>query len=285
MDYDGKIVLVTGAGSGIGKAIAKMFALEGAFVAACDIDKIRVQKTVTEITQSGGKAISKDFDVTEEYSIREAVEQVLEEYGPIDVLINSAGIIFLGKIEDISTKQWDRVLDVNLKGTFLMSKEVIPGMKERKKGCIINITAAAAKTGGLNVGGNYVASKGGISALTIHLAKQLAPFGIRVNAISPGPVDTPMLGGDSKGSDQTGTGKVKDTGKQTGKGTDPGTNTGAETGADYNSEMLENIVKSVPLGMGHPEDIAYGALFLADEKRARYITGEILDIDGGLFMD
>jgi len=262
MNYDGKIVLVTGAGSGIGKAIAKMFALEGAHVVACDIDRAKVKKTVAEITKSNGKAVSKDFDISEEYPIREAVEQILEEYGAIDVLINAAGIIFLGKIEDISTKQWDMVLDVNLKGTFLMSKEVVPSMKANKKGCIINITAAAAKTGGLNVGGNYVASKGGINSLTIHLAKQLAPFGIRVNAISPGPIDTPMLGGAGTGG-----------------------SSGAGTGGDYNDEMRENIIKSVPLGIGYPEDIAYGALFLADEKRARYITGEILDIDGGLFMD
>jgi 3-oxoacyl-[acyl-carrier protein] reductase len=250
--YDGKIVLVTGAGSGIGKSIAQMFALEGAFVIACDIDRTKVKNTVDKILKSSGKAISKDFDVSEESQVKETVALILEEYGKIDILINSAGIIFLGKIENISSAQWDRVLDVNLKGTFLMSKEVIPMMKERKSGCIINITAAAAKTGGMNVGGNYVASKGGITSLTIHLARQLAPFGIRVNAISPGPVDTPMLGGD---------------------------------GGDYNNEMRENIVKSVPLGMGYPEDIAYGALFLADEKKARYITGEILDIDGGLFMD
>ena len=252
MDYYGKIVIVTGAGSGIGKAIAKMFASEGAFVIACDINGAKVRNVADEIIKSNGKAIAKVFDVSDENQVKEAIAPIREEYGDIDILVNSAGIISLGKIENISNEQWDRVLDINLKGTFLMSREVVPGMKNRKKGCIINITAAAAKTGGMNVGGNYVASKGGISSLTIHLARQLAPFGIRVNAISPGPVDTPMLGSDS---------------------------------ADYSSEMRENIVKSVPLGMGYPEDIAYGALFLADEKRARYITGEILDIDGGLFMD
>jgi len=254
MEYEGKTLMVTGAGSGIGKTIAKMFALEGAFVIACDINPAKVKETADEIINEKGKAVYMDFDVSEEYQVKNAVARILEEYGAIDILINSAGIIFLGKIEDISAKQWDKVLAVNLKGTFLVSKEVIAVMKERQKGCIINITAAAAKTGGMNVGGNYVASKGGISSLTIHLAKQLAPYGIRVNAISPGPIETPML-------------------------------TGESGGGNYSDEMRSNIAKSAPLGMGYPEDVAYGALFLADEKRARYITGEILDIDGGLFMD
>jgi NAD(P)-dependent dehydrogenase (short-subunit alcohol dehydrogenase family) len=254
IEYEGKNVMVTGAGSGIGKEIARMFALEGAFVIACDIDQEKVKEAADEIINKNGKAVHMVFDVSQEVQVKNIVSDILEKYGVIDILINAAGIIFLGKIEDISAEIWDRVLAVNLKGTFLVSKEVIPSMKQRKKGCIINITAAAAKTGGMNVGGNYVASKGGISSFTIHLAKHLAPYGIRVNAISPGPIDTPMLAGNSGGG-------------------------------NYNDEMRENIVKSTPLGIGSPEDIAYGALFLADGKRARYITGEILDIDGGLFMD
>jgi len=254
MVYSGKTALVTGAGSGIGKAIAKMFADEGAMVIACDIQAEKVNATADEITSSGGRSIPAVFDVSDEQKVIKALSPILKEYNGIDILINAAGIIHLGKIEDVTEKQWDRVLAVNLKGTFLVSKAIVPSMKARKKGCIINITAAAAKTGGMNVGGNYVASKGGITSLTIHLARQMAPFGVRVNAISPGPIETPMLTGDSGGG-------------------------------NYSDEMRSNIAKSAPLGMGYPEDIAYGALFLADEKRARYITGEILDIDGGLFMD
>jgi 3-oxoacyl-[acyl-carrier protein] reductase len=254
MNYTGKTVMVTGAGSGIGKAIAKMFALEGAYVIACDIQAEKVKATADEISCTDKKAVAYVFDVSDEQSVTKAFKSITADCGAIDILVNAAGIIHLGKIEDVTEKQWDRVLAVNLKGTFLVSKAVVPGMKARKKGCILNITAAAAKTGGMNVGGNYVASKGGISSFTIHMARQLAPFGIRVNAISPGPIETPMLTGDSGGG-------------------------------NYSNEMRDNIAKSSPLGMGYPEDIAYGALFLADEKRARYITGEILDIDGGLFMD
>lgn len=254
MNYSGKTALITGAGSGIGKAIAKMFAQEGAMVIACDIQAEKVKATSDEITTSGGRAVHSIFDVSDGQQVEKVISGLFKEHGSIDILVNAAGIIHLGKIEDVTEKQWDKVLSVNLKGTFLVSKAVAPSMKARQKGCIINITAAAAKTGGMNVGGNYVASKGGITAFTIHLAKQLAPYGVRVNAISPGPIETPMLTGDSGGG-------------------------------NYTDEMRDNIAKSSPLGMGYPEDIAYGALFLADEKRARYITGEILDIDGGLFMD
>ena len=248
MEFKGKNMIVTGAGSGIGKEIAIMFSMEGAFVIACDIDSDRVKKTVHEITNKNGKAEAIVFDVSLESQVRDSIAAIIEKFKIIDILINSAGITFFGKTEDITSKQWDKVLSVNLKGTFLVSREVIPTMKKYNRGCIINLTAGAAKTGGIYAGGNYVASKGGVTSFTIHLAKLLAPYGIRVNAICPGVIDTPMI-------------------------------------RDFTVEMRDKLVSSIPLGIGYPSDIAHGALFLADEKRARYITGEILDIDGGLFMD
>jgi 3-oxoacyl-[acyl-carrier protein] reductase len=254
MEFDGKNVMVTGAGSGIGKEIAIMFAMEGAFVIACDNNADNVKKTVLEIISKKGKAEPIVFDVSLESQVKDAINAIREKFKIIDVLINCAGILFLGKTENITSEQWDRVLSVNLKGTFLVSREVMSLMKKYKRGCIINLTAAAAKTGGIYSGGNYVASKGGVVSLTIHLAKLLAPYGIRVNAICPGVIDTPMI-------------------------------RGVSGGGDFTEEMRDKLAGSIPLGIGYPKDIGYGALFLADEKRARYITGEILDIDGGLFMD
>ncbi|MDO8686393.1 MAG: SDR family oxidoreductase [Clostridiales bacterium] len=179
---------------GIGRATAVMFANEGAKVVACDINESGLEKTVNIIKASSyGEITTTIVNVRHITAVIKAVDSAVKKYGRLDILVNSAGIIHLGKIEDITEEQWDRVLNINLKGTFIFSKTVIYIMKSQNKGCIINITAAAAKTGGMNVGGNYVASKGGISTLTIHLAIQLAPFGIRVNAMSPGPIETPML--------------------------------------------------------------------------------------------
>jgi len=255
MRFKDKVVFVTGAGSGIGKATALGFGSEGAIVAACDVNLKKAQETADEINAGGsGRAKAYYLDISDSARVREVMGEVLSVYGKLDVLVNVAGIIFLGKIEDVTDEAWDRVLDVNLKGTFLCCREAVPTLKKQGFGCIVNVTAGAAKTGGMNVGANYVASKAGISVLTIHLAKQLAPWRIRVNAISPGPIDTPMLAGDSGGG-------------------------------DYTEEKKASIAAATPLGMGYPEDIAHGILFLADEERARYVTGEILDVDGGLFMD
>jgi len=255
MRFKDKVVLVTGAGSGIGKATAIGFGSEGAIVAVCDVNLKKAEETAGEIN-AGGKGLAKAYymDISDSACVKQVMGDVLAMYGKIDVLVNVAGIIFLGKIEDVSDEAWDRVLDINLKGTFLCCREITPVLKKQGFGTIVNVTAGAAKTGGMNVGANYVASKAGISVLTIHLARQLAPWRIRVNAISPGPIDTPMLAGDSGGG-------------------------------DYTEEKKKNIANATPLGMGYPEDIANGILFLADEEHARYITGEILDVDGGLFMD
>ncbi len=255
MVYKDKVVLVTGAGSGIGEATALAFGREGAMVAACDVNLKKAQATADAINaEGGGRAQAYFLDISDSECVRKTMREILDAHSRIDVLANVAGIIHLGKIEDITDEAWDRVLGVNLKGTFLCCREAVPIFKQQGFGCIVNVTAGAAKTGGMNVGANYVASKAGISVLTIHLAKQLAPWRIRVNAVSPGPIDTPMLSGDSGGG-------------------------------DYDEAKRQNIANATPLGMGYPEDIANGILFLADEKRARYITGEILDVDGGLFMD
>ena len=254
MQFKNKIVMITGAGSGIGKATALEFAKRGAVVAVCDINIDNAQQTIIEIARNSGRAKAFYINVADSSSVAGTIADILEEYGRLDILVNVAGIIYLGKIEDVTDDAWDRVMDINLKGTFLCCRQATTIFKQQKSGCIVNVTAAAAKTGGMNVGANYVCSKAGISVLTIHLARQLAPYKIRVNAVSPGPIDTPMLTGDSGGG-------------------------------DYDEEKKKNIEKATPLGLGQPEDIAKAIAFLASEEQARYITGEILDVDGGLFMD
>lgn len=254
MRFKDTIVMITGAGSGIGKAAALEFARLGAAVAVCDVSLDKAEQTVIEIVQEFGNAKAFYIDVSDSSSVSITIADIIKDYGRLDVLINVAGIIFLGKIEDVTDEAWDRVLDINLKGTFLCCRQIVPVFKAQNKGCIVNVTAAAAKTGGMNVGANYVCSKAGISVLTIHLARQLAPYKIRVNAVSPGPIDTPMLTGDTGGG-------------------------------NYDEEKKKNIEKATPLGLGQPSDIAKAIVFLASEEQARYITGEILDVDGGLFMD
>jgi NAD(P)-dependent dehydrogenase (short-subunit alcohol dehydrogenase family) len=250
-EFENRIVMITGAASGIGRACARAFAEEGAVCALCDIDAAGLERIEQEIGKAGLQAAGFHLDVSDESAVTEIVKTIEDRLGPISVLVNSAGIIHVAAPENITGAQWDRVLNVNLRGTFFCCREVAGRMNARSGGAIVNITAAAAKTGGMNVGADYVSSKGGISSLTRHFARKCAPHGVRVNAVSPGPVDTPMLHG----------------------------------GNDYSDEQRAALEKSTPLGMGYPEDIAYGVLFLASPVKARFITGETLDIDGGHFMD
>lgn len=254
IEFNDKIVVVTGAGSGIGRETARMFAKAGAVIAAIDINSAPISSLVAEIAAEGGKAAAFQLDISKEADVAKTFKAIHEHFGRIDVLVNSAGVITFDKFDVLDTQTWDYVMNINLRGTFFCSREAAAVMKAQRSGAIVNISAGAAKTGGMNPSPSYVASKGGMNSLTLHFAVKLASYGVRVNAICPGPIDTPMMDAQANLEGTRGNGK-------------------------------ESIIASVPLGLGTPEDIAYGAMFLASDKWARYITGEILNINGGLIMD
>ena len=235
-----KTALITGAGRGIGRAIAECFAREGACVAIADMDPDAARATAAAIG-----ALGLEMDVSSKASVCAGTRRVLNEFGSIDILVNNAGYLVYTTFESCSEADWDRMVDVNMKGPFLCAQAVIPSMKARRQGVIVNMTSLAAKTGGLAAGPPYAAAKAGVLTLTIGLARALAPFGIRVNAIAPGVIDTAM------------------------------------TAAPEHDQLKA----SIPLGgAGQPEDVAHCALFLASDD-ARHITGETIDVNGGLYMD
>lgn len=235
-----KTALITGAGRGIGRAIAECFAREGAHVAIADMDPDAARATAAAIG-----ALGLEMDVSSKASVRAGTRRVLDEFGSIDILVNNAGYLVYTTFESCSEADWDRMVDVNMKGPFLCAQAVIPAMKARRQGVIVNMTSLAAKTGGLAAGPPYAAAKAGVLTLTIGLARALAPYLIRVNAIAPGVIDTAM------------------------------------TAAPEHDQLKA----SIPLGgAGQPEDVAHCALFLASDD-ARHITGETIDVNGGLYMD
>ena len=254
ISFQGKNVIVTGAGNGIGKEIAKTFAQAGASVYALDKAKDSLDRLCREARAEGMDIRAACLDIVQEKDVAECFRKIRSEMKRIDTLVNSAGIITFLKMDELDAEKWDTVLNVNLRGSFFCSREAAKAMKEQGSGNIVNITAGAAKTGGLNPSAAYVSSKGGLNSLTLHLAVQLHPYGIRVNAICPGPIDTQMIDAQANLPGAKGNGR-------------------------------DSIIAQVPLGLGIPKDIAYGALFLASDQWARYITGEILDINGGLIMD
>ena len=237
-----KTALITGAGRGIGRAIAECFAREGARVAVADIDPNTANATATAI---GPEALGLAMDVSSKAAVLAGTAQVLDEFGQLDILVNNAGYLVYTTFESCSEENWDRIVDVNMKGPFLCAQAVIPHMKARRQGVIINMTSLAAKTGGLAAGPPYAAAKAGVHTLTIGLARALAPDQIRVNAIAPGVIDTAMT----------------------------------------SAPEHDQLKASIPLGCpGQPEDVANCALFLASDD-ARHITGETIDVNGGLYMD
>lgn len=248
MRFEGKTVIVTGAGAGIGRAVSLDFAREGAKVALWDVNHKAAVEAASEICGIGGEAVFRQVDVSKASEVKEAFQELLSFWGSLDVLVNNAGICLLGTIEAIDEKDWDRVMEVNLKSVFLCSKAAMGVMKAQRQGCIINMGSIAGKVGGIAVGAHYSASKAAVMCLTKSLAKELAPYGVRVNAVSPGVVETDMSRMITKG--------------------------------DWTSYLTQ-----IPMArVGTPQEVAKAVLFLASDE-ACYITGEILDVNGGQFMD
>jgi len=245
---EGKVALITGAASGIGAACALRFAQEGARVAGMDLAKPTGDSAWNAAVALAGGGVFETGDVRDEDRVAEIVAAVREQYGRIDVLVNSAGVAGGGMIHDLDAAEWDRVVDINLKGTFLVSKHVVRGMVEQQAGAIVNIASVEGIEGFMG-GSSYNASKGGVVILTKNMAIDYARAGVRTNVICPGFIETPMF----RSVMVDGPAKA----------------------------FAEKIRDAHQLGrFGRPEEIASAALFLASDE-ASFVTGVTLPVDGG----
>ena len=248
MQLKDRVAIVTGGASllGIGWATAKRFADEGARVVLLDIDAEATAQAALEI---GPQHLGLACDVRDEAACQQVVQQVLEAFGRIDILVNNAGVSQSHRLMDSTQADYDLVMDVSVRGAFNMSRAVVPHMRSRQQGAIVCMGSVAAQRGGGILGGpHYSAAKGAIQTLAKAMARELAPDGIRANAIAPGMVETALL-----------VGKIDDAGKR-------------------------RVADAIPLGrLAVPADIANACLFLVSDQSA-YITGVVLDVSGGLHI-
>jgi NAD(P)-dependent dehydrogenase (short-subunit alcohol dehydrogenase family) len=243
-----KICIVTGAGSGIGRASALLFAAEGARVVAADLDEAAAAATVAEMSTEG---LARRVDVADENETKTLADETVERFGRIDVLFNNAGIAGVGDLEETSLELWERVMSVNARGVFLMSRAVVPQMIAQKSGSIVNMSSAIAHTG-LARRVSYAASKGAVLALTKSMQVDLAPHGVRVNALMPGTIMTPFV-----------------------------EQYLAKSYADPEEGKKSIRARQLTGDLGMPEDIAYAALYLASDE-SKYMAGSGFVIDGGM---
>lgn len=253
MRLNEQVAIVTGAGRGIGREIALRLAQEGAHIVIADVNLDEANEVARVVETKGRQVLTIRTDVSYAADVDNLVRITLDRFETIDILVNNAGIfqaVPIGQpVSGVSETEWDRMMAVNLKGVFLCSKAVTQVMKQRKSGKVVNIASLAGKLGGIVSGANYAVSKAGVICLTMCLAKECGPYGVRVNAITPGQIDSPM------------------------------------TDVVLQYRTRAEVEASIPLRrLGQPEDIAKAVVFLVSDE-ADYLTGEILDVNGGMFMD
>lgn len=252
MRFLDKVAIVTGGASGIGAATARALAAEGARVVVADINAAGLQKMEGDLEKKGLKFLGLRTNVATEKEVEELISKTVSHFGGIDILVNNAGISpkHDGKkanLWEMPIAEWDQVMAVNIRGAFLCCHFAVPKMIERGGGAIVNVSSLAAKAGSGITGCHYVISKAGVVGLTKILAREVAEYGIRVNAVAPGRIDTPMIW-------------------------------------DVPPEVNEKYKQTIPLNrLGTPEEVAEGIVFLLSES-ASYITGQVMDINGGMGM-
>lgn len=249
MPFEGKVALVTGAGRGIGRALARGFAQAGARVAANDISPVNLEATVASLRAEAGEVQAFVADVAHRMAVETMVDEVRTRFGRIDVLVNNAGVEPHASLLTLDEYDWDRTLAVNLKGPFLLTQVVGKMMVEQGGGAIVNIASIAGRAHGLADRAAYVASKCGLIGLTREAARELATYNIRVNAVCPGVIETEMT-----------------------------------TALRQDPAMMARWLREIPQGrLGSSEDVVPLVLFLCSSQAA-YITGQAINVDGGKVM-
>ena len=246
MSLTGKTALVTGAAQGIGRDIALALAADGADVAICDVNLEAAQKTAGDLAAKGRKSLALKANVAASPEVNAMIDQVMEKFGRIDILVNNAGITRDGLILRMKDEDWDLVLSINLKGAFLCTRAALKFMSKQRGGTVINIASIVGAMG--NAGqANYVASKAGLIGLTKTIAREYANRGITANAVAPGFIDTAMT-------------------------------------QALPENVRQDLARQIPMGkLGTPEDVANAVRFLASPS-ASYITGQVIHVNGGMYM-